>query len=353
GSYIINLKKELRSSIELHLNKVQQLFIERSFNNSINKIYHSIGGAYHAKFSDSVLQKVRNFEDVDYIEADSRVSIQSTQTNAPWGLARTSQRQFVDRSKYDYDGDGNGVNVYIIDSGIYINHPEFEGRAKWGANFVSGSPDNDEQGHGTHCAGTVGSVNYGISKKANLIAVKVLDKNGDGTWSNIIAGIDWVIKNKSGKYANVISMSISGGYSKSCNDAIDSAVSSGIFSVIAAGNNNDDSCKHSPGSSSSAFTVAASDQNDNKASFSNHGECVSIIAPGVDILSTWNNGSTYTMSGTSMATPHVAGLAAYFYSKGTYTIEQMKNHLQSIATKGYVKGFSNSTKNNLIYNGLK
>lgn len=158
--YIVNLKSDTRSPIDLHIDQVTSLFTDRSSKNKIHKVFKNIGKIYSAQFSSEVLDKVRNIPDVDFIEADAKVTLNAVQqSNAPWGLARISQRQFVDKSTYYYDAFGTGVTVYVIDTGIQIDHPEFGGRAVWGANFVSGSPDTDENGHGTHCAGTVGAAN--------------------------------------------------------------------------------------------------------------------------------------------------------------------------------------------------
>ncbi|KAI9291221.1 putative subtilisin-like protease precursor [Neoconidiobolus thromboides FSU 785] len=340
GEYIINLRKDTRTTIDAHLDTVKALFKDRSDNNKIKSVYTHLGKIYHAKLTPEVLDKVRNLPDVDFIETDGKVSVKTVQSNAPWGLARVSQRQFNSQSTYTYNGDGSGVVVYVVDTGVAIGHPEFEGRAVWGANFVDGSPNSDENGHGSHCAGTIGSRSYGVSKKVNIVAVKVLDSSGSGSWSGIISGINWAAGDKRGSRGNIISMSIGGGKIDSVNNAVDAATNQGILSVVAAGNSNDDACSYSPASASTAFTVGASDINDNKASFSNYGQCVDIIAPGVNILSTWNNGGTNTISGTSMATPHVAGLAAYFYSKGSYTIPQIKSYIQSIATKNAIKAYN-------------
>ncbi|KAI9293619.1 putative subtilisin-like protease precursor [Neoconidiobolus thromboides FSU 785] len=350
--YIINLKKDTRTTIDAHLDVVQSLFKDRSDSNKIKNVYKNLGKMYHAKFTPEILDKVRNLPDVDFVETDGKVSIQAVQTNAPWGLARISQRQFTNKSTYTYNGDGNGVVVYVVDTGIAIGHPEFEGRAVWGANFVNGSPNNDENGHGSHCAGTIGSRTYGVSKKVTIVAVKVLDKNGSGSWSGIISGFNWVAGDRRGAKGNIISASLGGGKIDSVNNAVDAATSKGVLCVVAAGNDNKDACDVSPASAQTAFTVGASDINDNKASFSNYGQCVDIIAPGVNVLSTWNNGGTNTISGTSMATPHVAGLAAYYYSQGSYTIPQIKAQLQNTSTKNAIKGFSSTTKNYLAYNSV-
>ncbi|KAI9293618.1 putative subtilisin-like protease precursor [Neoconidiobolus thromboides FSU 785] len=351
GEYIINLKKGTRTTLDAHIQSVKSLFNDRNNGNEIIQVYQHIGNMYHAKFSKDVLDKVRNLAEVDFIESDGKAHGQTVQNNAPWGLARISQRQFNNKSTYTYSADGKGVVVYVVDTGVAVGHPEFEGRAVWGANFVNGSPNSDENGHGTHCAGTVGSRTYGVAKKVNIVAVKVLDKNSSGSWSSIIAGFNWVAGDLRGTKGNIISASLGGGKTDSVNNAVDAATSKGVLSVIAAMNDNSDACNVSPASAETSFTIAASDVNDRKASFSNYGKCVDMIAPGVNVLSTWNNGGTNTISGTSMATPHVAGFAATLYSSSSYTIPQIKAYIQNISTKNVISGFNSDTKNYLLFNG--
>lgn len=352
SSYIISLKSESRTPIDLHLDQVKEFFTEKSANNKIESVYKNLGKMYHARFTPEVLEKVRGLPDVAFVETDGKVHLNAVQTGAPYGLARLSQRTFSNKSTYTYDGIGAGVTVYVVDTGIQIAHPEFEGRAVWGANYVTGSPNSDENGHGTHCAGTVGSKTYGVSKGVNIVAVKVLDKSGSGSWSSIISGINYVAGDKRGQKGNVLSMSIGGGKIDSVNAAVDAATNKGILSVVAAGNSNDDACKYSPASASTAYTVGATDINDKKASFSSYGTCVKILAPGVNVLSTWNNGGTKSISGTSMATPHVAGLAAYYWAKQSFTVAQLKDHLTSTSTKNAISGFPANTVNYLAYNSI-
>ncbi|KXN67949.1 hypothetical protein CONCODRAFT_29668, partial [Conidiobolus coronatus NRRL 28638] len=253
-----------------------------------------------------------------------------SQENAPWGLARVSQRDKLSGDSYTYNykaNAGEGVNVYVIDTGINIKHKDFEGRAVWGKTMIANATDEDENGHGTHCAGTVGGKTYGVAKKANLIAVRVLDGEGSGSNSDVMAGIEWAVKDerygiewavkdsRPGK-GKVISMSLGGIFSPTLDSVVNKAVDSGVVVVVAAGNDSLDACLYSPARASKAVTVGATNIKDERASFSNWGLCVDIFAPGQDIKSTWkgSDDATNTISGTSMACPHVAGLAATFIS---------------------------------------
>jgi len=251
---------------------------------------------------------------------------------APWGLARISHRKslsFGTFNKYEYEHlGGEGVTAYIVDTGINVDHVDFEGRAKWGKTIPKNDEDVDANGHGTHVAGTVGSKTYGVAKAAKLIAVKVLGSNGSGTMSDVVAGVAWAAEHaaaealeakKSGNTSHkgaVANMSLGGGNSPTLDEAVNAAVDTGILFAVAAGNDNRDACTSSPASAAGPITVGATAINDKRAYFSNHGKCVDVFAPGLNIQSTWNTGnhSINTISGTSMASPHVAGLSAYFLS---------------------------------------
>ncbi|KAF5979445.1 endopeptidase K [Fusarium coicis] len=275
---------------------------------------------------------------VDYIEQDTIVNVSAvaapssgpitnrgltTQASAPWGLARISQ-VFNGKgieARYSYDTPaGAGATVYILDSGIRTTHKEFGGRAVWGANFVSGSPDRDEFGHGTHVAGIVGGKTYGVAKGCSMYAVKVIDKSGMSTMSNVLQGLQWAVnhaKSKGITKKSIINASLGGPYAKIGNDAVKAATDLGITIVVAAGNEAEDAAYYSPASAPSAITVGAIDSSNYRTLWSNYGKVVDIFAPGSDIFSAGHlsdSGSMYR-SGTSMAAPHVAGLAAYFMAK--------------------------------------
>jgi subtilisin family serine protease len=256
------------------------------------------------------LQKRGNVEDV---EADQKVSVDATQTGVTWGIDRIDQSSLPLSTTYNYTSTGSGVDAYVIDTGMLGTHTEFTGRLKSGYSAISdGRGTNDCNGHGTHVAGTIGGVNYGVAKAVSLIPVRVLDCNGSGSTSGVIAGINWAIANHAPGVKAVANMSLGGGISKSMDTAVNNLIKDGVVVVVAAGNSYQSACNSSPARVSAAITVAASASNDVFASFSNYGRCVDIIAPGVGITSAWHTGdaATNTISGTSMAAPHVAGAVA-------------------------------------------
>lgn len=250
---------------------------------------------------------------VESIEQDATVSIQATQSNATWGLDRIDQRGLPLDSSYTYVPTGAGVYAYIVDTGIRASHSDFGGRvSSQGFTAISdGRGTNDCDGHGTHVAGTVGSTTYGVAKDITLIPVRVLDCRGSGSWTGVIAGLDYVANDTSRRPA-VANMSLGGGRSSSVNAAVAGAVRAGVTVAVAAGNETTDACTTSPASEPTAITVGATTISDARASYSNFGKCLDVFAPGSGITSTWNtgDGATNTISGTSMAAPHVAGVAA-------------------------------------------
>lgn len=277
----------------------------------------------------------------------------TTQSGATWGLGRISHRA-KGTTTYIYDTTaGSGATVYVVDTGVYAAHSQFGGRASLGANFISGSANTDENGHGTHCSGTIAGSTYGVAKSAKIVGVKVLDKNGSGSNSGVISGIQWVGNNAATPSKSVLSMSLGGSYSSAVNSAVKAVVSKGITVVVAAGNSDDDASNYSPSSEPTAITVGAIDSNDVRASFSNYGSLVDIFAPGVNVLSSWigSTTATNTISGTSMATPHVAGLAAYLIIlEGLSTPAKVVARIQALATSGKITD-AESTNNLIAYNG--
>ena len=293
----------------------------------------------------------------------------SLEKNAPWGLARISHRSslsFGTFNKYLYSTDGGeGVDVYVIDTGTNIDHVDFEGRASWGKTIPLNDEDADGNGHGTHCSGTIAGKKFGVAKKANIYAVKVLKSNGSGSMSDVVKGVEWaaeshVKKSKKGKKGfkgSAANMSLGGGKSRTLDLAVNGAVDVGIHFAVAAGNDNADSCQYSPAAAEKAVTVGASTLADERAYFSNYGKCNDIFAPGLNILSTWigSKYATNTISGTSMASPHIAGLLAYFlslqpskdsaYAVADITPKQLKANLMSIATVGSLSDVPSNTKN--------
>jgi subtilisin family serine protease len=259
-----------------------------------------------------------------------------------WGLDRIDQRNRPLSNSYTYTNTASNITAYIIDTGIQANHPQFGTRAQ----AVYGG--SDCHGHGTHVAGTIGSTTYGVAKNVRLRGVRVLGCSGTGSYSAIIAGIDWVRLNAT-KPA-VANMSLGGGFSSAINTAVTNLVNSGVFVAVAAGNENQNACNVSPASATGVFTTASSTSTDAKSSFSNWGSCVEAYAPGSSITSTWINSGTATISGTSMASPHVAGVAALY--KGTYgdaSASTISNWLISNATTGVITGNPSGTPNRLLY----
>ncbi|HSM36346.1 MAG TPA: S8 family serine peptidase [Longimicrobiales bacterium] len=272
---------------------------------------------FAATLSAAAVSALRNNPNVAYVEADGPVWAVGTQDNPPWGLDRIDQRDLPLSSSYTYGTDGTGVTAYIVDTGIRTTHNDFGGRASSGFDAVDGGTADDCHGHGTHVAGTVGGTTYGVAKDVGLVAVRVLNCSGSGTWAGVIAGIDWVTNNHVSPA--VANMSLGGGASSAVDDAVRNSIAAGVVYALAAGNGNfvgrpQDACSSSPARTVEAITVGATTSNDSEASFSNYGPCVDILAPGVGVTSAWytSNSATNTISGTSMATPHVAGAAALF-----------------------------------------
>jgi subtilisin family serine protease len=297
-------------------------------------------------------------DDLSLVQDDYSNKAFYLQDNPTWGLDRTDQRGNSLNKKYYYNtASGSGVNVFIVDTGIDISHPEFEGRASWGINTAD-NVNTDCNSHGTHVSGTIGSKTYGLAKKANLIAVKVLDCRGSGSYSGIIKGMEYVInKHKQNNGApSVVNMSLGGPKSAMINKAISELVKAGVHTVVAAGNENSDACNTSPASEDSAFTVGAVSISNEMASFSNWGKCVDILAPGVDILSTIPSGKTGGMSGTSMASPHTAGVYALFLSSSEENKKlspaSAKKLLTDGCTKDTIKKVRPDTVNCLLFSLL-
>ncbi|WP_051393720.1 S8 family serine peptidase [Glycomyces arizonensis] len=290
---------------------------------------------------------------VAYVEQNRTVSVDGVQPGPPsWGLDRVDQLDRPLDNAYEYLGDGSGVTAYIIDTGINMAHAEFAGRIGHGADFVDGdSYPIDCHGHGTHVAGTVGGSSYGLAKKVTLVGVRVLNCAGSGTYASVLDGIQWVARTASGP--SVANMSLGGGYSAAINQAVEAAVASGVTFAIAAGNSSQDACTVSPASAPSAITVAATGRSDWRAPFSNYGPCVDVFAPGVDITSAWI-GSAYasnTISGTSMASPHVAGAAAVYLSlHPNASTDQVAGWVTGNAARGRVSDVHGSP-NLLLYTG--
>ncbi|KAL2262766.1 hypothetical protein VTK26DRAFT_111 [Humicola hyalothermophila] len=409
NSYIVKFKKHVTDDSALaHQSWIQEIHAERENVRAdlkkrgqiplVDDVFRGLKHTYKigeeflgyaGHFDDEVIEQVRRHPDVEYIERDSIVHTMRVETDekcdgeieksAPWGLARISHRDtltFSTFNKYLYAAEGGeGVDAYVIDTGTNIDHVDFEGRAKWGKTIPSGDADVDGNGHGTHCSGTIAGKKYGVAKKANVYAVKVLRSNGSGTMADVVAGVEWAAKShleqvqaaKDGKRkgfkGSVANMSLGGGKTKALDDTVNAAVAVGVHFAVAAGNDNADACNYSPAAAAKAITVGASAIDDSRAYFSNYGKCTDIFAPGLSILSTWigSKYATNTISGTSMASPHIAGLLAYYlslqpasdseYSVAPITPEKMKDNLLKIATEGTLTDIPTDTPNLLAWNG--
>jgi len=382
GEYIVVFKDVVTDErISCHHNDVNSLLYEerrvlkRGFMDElISGIRHTYDfegfRGYSGRFSESVLAKIRQSDDVAFVEPNQRIYPRIVQPDSPWGLARISHRERLVGSTittYQYDASaGKGVTAYVVDTGVNINHTDFGGRARWGANFSPGQPDQDLGGHGTHVAGTIAGTKYGVAKNAQIVAVKVLGPQG-GSNADVIKGVEWVVADhkravedarRAGRVypGSVINMSLGGGKSTALDGAVENAVTAGVVVVVAAGNENADACNGSPSGADKVITVGASTIEDTRAWFSNWGRCVELFAPGRDITSAWigSNTATNKISGTSMASPHVAGLAAYYLGlspKTPLTPQQVLTKILNTATRNALCEVANSP-NLLAYNGF-
>lgn len=316
-----------------------------------NRYKHAIRG-FAARLSPSQLEALRNDSRVDYIEQDQTATVVATQLNATWGLDRTDQRTLPLNTTYTYNHNGAGVDVYILDTGIRQTHVDFGGRAITGYDAITpGGAADDMNGHGTHVAGTIGGSTYGVAKGVRLIAVRVLGANGSGAYSQIIAGVDWVTGHHTTRPA-VANMSLGGPVSSALDYAVRNSIADGVTYCVAAGNSTVDASTKSPAHVAEAVTVGATDRYDRFASFSNFGAIVDLLAPGVGITSDYytSNTAVVSMSGTSMAAPHVAGAAAvYLAANPGATPAQVQTGLIASATGGLVTSVPYGTPNRLLY----
>jgi len=315
-----------------------------------HRFNHAING-FAAFMTEQQALSLSEDSRVRLVEEDSIVEALVTQNNPPWGLDRIGQRDLPLNRVNSYTTTGAGVNAYIIDTGIRRTHTQFGGRALVGFDAVGdGQNTNDCNGHGTHVAGTVGGSTFGVAKGVRLFAVRVLSCGGSGSTSGVIAGVDWVTRNHISPA--VANMSLGGGASTALDTAVRNSIASGVTYAIAAGNSNTNAASSSPARVSEAITVGATTMSDARSSFSNFGSVVDIFAPGSAILSAWNTSdtATNTISGTSMATPHVAGVVARFLQANpNATPAQARNELVAVATLNRLSGVPAGTANRLLF----
>lgn len=323
---------------------------------SSKKDWHVIQG-FTGHFDGATVESLRSCPSVEYVEEDMVANTFSTQTYTPWGLERiTSTSSLIGGNAsalaytYEYEESaGSGVDIYIVDTGINVNHSQFCGRAKWGMTFGEGNPNIDDNGHGTHVSGTAAGNTFGVAKKANLIAVKVLHANGSGPYSDILDGLDYVYQQvQITKRPSVVSMSLGGPSSFIMDSVVTGLTKAGIHVVAAAGNNHTDLDETSPARAEGVIAVGAVNITDERAYYSNYGERLALFAPGSNIISSLNTDelAIKVASGTSMACPHVSGMVAYLLSlEQEYSPKEMKERLQELAIKGALKDIPDGTPN--------
>ena len=315
GSYIVTLKKTAGFTSTSATGKS----LIAGYGGTVKRTFKSALNGYAAKLTVAQAKRLAANPSVAYVEQDQVVHADATQSSAPWGLDRIDQASLPLSGTYTYpDTAGSGVTAYVIDTGVRITHSQISGRASYGYDFIDGdSTAQDGNGHGTHVATTIAGTTYGVAKAAKIVAVRVLNNSGSGTTAGVVSGIEWVTTNHTSPA--VANMSLGGSASTSLDTAVANSIASGVTYAVAAGNSAANASSYSPARVATAITVGATTSADAKASYSNYGSTVDIFAPGSSILAGYNTSdtATATLSGTSMATPHVAGAAAVYLAGHT------------------------------------
>jgi subtilisin family serine protease len=355
GQYIVVLKDNAASLASERSNLSRVSSVARTMASQhrarLVRSYNSVLRGFVVRADDKSLARLLADPRVAYVEEDGIVSISATQTNATWGLDRVDQRDLPLNQTYNYDTTASGVHAYVIDTGLLGTHSQFTNRVGNGYNAINdGRGTSDCNGHGTHVAGTVGGSTYGVAKGVTIHPVRVLGCDGSGSFSGIVAGMDWVAQNH--VKPAVANMSLGGGANQSTDDAVNRLHNAGVTVVVAAGNNNASACNYSPARAANAITVGSTTNTDARSSFSNYGACLDIYGPGSNILSAWytSTTATNTISGTSMASPHVAGVAAlYLANNPNATPTQVRNAIVNNATSNKVTDAGSGSPNKLVY----
>ena len=329
--------------------------LARRFGGTVGHTYRHALRGFEVRLSEAAARQLAADPSVRYVEQNHTVRALGTQSPTPsWGLDRIDQRNLPLNNSYTYPTTASNVRAYIIDTGIRFTHQDFGGRAVSGRDTVDNDNDaSDCNGHGTHVSGTVGGSSYGVAKGVTLVGVRVLNCGGSGSNAGVIAGIDWVTGDHDAGELAVANMSLGGSFDQATNDAVTASIADGVSYALAAGNDNGgNACNGSPASTPNAITVGATQSNDARASYSNIGTCLDIFAPGSSITSAWytSNTATNTISGTSMASPHVAGVAALILSANpSFTPQQVRDRMVNDATTGVVTSPGSGSPNRLLY----
>jgi subtilisin family serine protease len=352
-SYIVVLSPDVASAASVAQEHAQR------YGGRIGYVYENALKGFSIELPAAAAGRIGSDSRVVSVEPDGVMTADTTQTGATWGIDRIDQRNRPLSGTFTYTRTGAGVKAYIIDTGIRFSHSQFGGRAINGTDRIDGGTADDCNGHGTHVAGTVGGSTYGVAKGVTLVAVRVLGCNGSGSTSGVIAGVDWVTGNHGAGQPAVANMSLGGGASGALDAAVNGSINDGVSYAIAAGNGNflgiaQNACNYSPARVGAAMTISATNSSDVKASWANYGSCVDWFAPGVSITSAWytSTTATRTISGTSMATPHTAGVAAqYLQGNVGATPATVRSALFNLTTKSIVTS-SNTTNNHLLFTNL-